>query len=117
MPFLWLLALAADGVRFRSMYLLSMAEHRLYFFIVYCIGLAALIVLVVFGVFIRPSNLRMLRKVQQYYYLHPETPHSAYKVTGYRFLGEGNDRVETDLSTPPKEEVSELRSSFSHTSL
>ena len=97
LPFLWFFALAADGVRFRSAYLLSKADNRSYFFVLFCVGFGALALLVIMGYFARPSDLQVLRRVQRYYDEHPETPYSPAEVTGFRFVAKNDGKIEVEL--------------------
>jgi len=64
LPFLWLFALVADAVRFRSRLLLSRLSGRDVNFVLFVIAFSALGVLVLLGFFGRTSDLEMLRKIK-----------------------------------------------------
>ena len=64
LPFLWLFALVADAVRFRSRLLLSRLNDRDVNFVLFVIAFAALGLLVLLGYFARTSDLDMLRKIK-----------------------------------------------------
>ncbi len=64
LPFLWLFALVADAVRFRSRLLLSELSGRDVNFVLFVIAFVALCVLMLLGYFARTSDLDMLRKIK-----------------------------------------------------
>jgi ABC-type multidrug transport system fused ATPase/permease subunit len=64
LPFLWLFALVADAVRFRSRRLLSEVSGRDVNFVLFVIAFVALCILMLLGYFARTSDLTMLRQIK-----------------------------------------------------